>query len=287
VAEAHQPYKDLRDMALHATDVSTVAGPVAGVVVDIPRRGGSASIASFGDGTTSLYTGAGGGVIGAGRYRPVAEASRHLLSTVASQAASFAAKDSGEWPPAGSVRFHLVSSEGNRYLDVPEACFWGREKHDLMPLIEAAQRVITGIRLVQDAQSASLPGDATHLMAAAHQGDARSVQKLLDYGARLEAHDDAGYTAIMYAANAGRDDVVRVLLERGADPNAKDRQSSTPLMFAAQGGHTQMIRRLLDSGADPSVRATHGLTALGFAQQNGHGEAARILAEAGNLDTPP
>jgi hypothetical protein len=259
VADAHQPYKDVRDMALHATDVSTIAGPVAGVVVDIPGRGGSASIASFGDGTTSLYTGAGGGVIGAGRYRPVAEASRHLLSTVASHAASFAAKDSGERPPAGSVRFHLVSSEGNRYLDVPEACFWGREKHDLMPLIEAAQGV----------------------MAVAHQGDARSVQRLLDYGARLEAQDHDGYTAIMYAASGGRDDVVRVLLERGADPNAKDRQSSTPLMFAAQGGHTQMIRRLLDSGADPSVRGTHGLTALGFAQQNGHGEAARILAETG------
>jgi hypothetical protein len=280
VADVKQPYKDLRDLALHAADVSALGKPIAAVVVDVPGEGGFASIASFGDGTTSLYTSIGGGVIGSGSYRPVAEASRHLVSSAASHAAAFADIDSGDWPPVGSVRFHLVSSEGNRCVDVPEACFWGREKHELMPLIEAAQGVMTGIRLVQDAQSASLPGGATQLMAAAHQGDVRSVQGLLDYGARLEAQDDDGYTALMYAANAGRDDVMRVLLERGADPNAKDHQSSTPLMFAAQGGHARMVRRLLQSGADPSVQGTHGLTALGFAQQNGHDETVSILIEA-------
>jgi Ankyrin repeats (many copies) len=279
VAEAERPYSDLRDMALHATDVSR--GPIAGVVVDIPAQGGFASIASLGDGTTSLYTSTGGGTIGAGSYRPVAEATEHLLRIAASHAASFVAADDGGWPPTGSVRFHLVASQGNRYLDVSEACFWGRETHELlMPLIEAAQGVMTCIRRVQDAQSASLPGGATRLMAAAHQGDLRAVEGLLEYGARLEAQDGDGYTALMYAANRGHDDVVRVLLGRGADPNARDHQSSTPLMFAAQRGDAQMVRRLLDSGADVKVRGTHGLTALGFAQQNGHDEVTRILLQA-------
>lgn len=281
MADAQQVYNDLRNMALHATDAILVEGPIAGVVVDIRAEGGFASISSLSDGTTSLYTSTGGGTIGAGSYGPVAQATKDLLSTAASTAASFANVDTGDWPPAGSVRFHLVSSHGNRYVDVPEASFWGRKKHDLMPMIQAAQGVLTGIRLVQEAQSASLPGGATPLMAAAHQGDVRSVQGLLQYGARLEAQDDDGYTALMYAANAGRDDVVRVLLERGADINAKDRQLSTPLMFAAQGGHAKIIRRLIESGADPNVRGTHGLTALGFAQQNGHDETARIIAESG------
>lgn len=281
MADAQQVYNDLRNMALHATDVRSNGGPIAGVVVDIPREGAFVSISSLGDGTTSLYTSTGGGTIGVGNYGPVAQATRNLLSTAASHAVAFADVDTGDWPPAGSVRFHLVSSHGNRYVDVPEASFWGRKSHDLMPMIEAAQGVLSGIRLVQEAQSASLPGGATRLMAAAHQGDVRSVEGLLDYGARLEAQDEDGYTALMYAANAGRDDVVRVLLERGADVNARDRQSSTPLMFAAQRGDAPMIRRLIESAADPNVRGTHGLTALGFAQQNGHQEAAKIIAELG------
>ena len=281
MADAQQVYNDLRNMALHATDVSTIGGPIAGVVVDIPAEGGFASLSTLGDGTTSLYTSTGGGTIGAGSYGPVAQATSDLLSTVASHAASFANVDTGDWPPAGSVRFHLVSSHGNQYVDVPEASFWGRKKHDLMPMIQAAQGVLTGIRLFQEAQSAPLPGGATRLMAAAHQGHVRSVEGLLQYGARLEAQDDDGYTALMYAANAGHDHVVRVLLERGADVNARDRQSSTPLMFAAQGGNAQMIRRLIESGADPNVRGTHGLTALGFAQQNGHNDAAQIIIESG------
>ena len=281
MADAQQVYNGLRDMALHATDVRTNGEPIAGVVVDIPREGAFVSISSLSDGTTSLYTSTGGGMIGAGSYSPVAQATKNLLSTAASLAVSFGDVDNGDWPPAGSVRFHLVSSHGNRYVDVPEDSFWSRKKHDLMPMIQAAQAVLTGIRLVQEAQSRSLPGGATPLMAAAHQGDVRSVEGLLDYGAGLEAQDEDGYTALMYAANVGRDDVVRVLLQRGADVNAKDRQSSTPLMFAAQGGDVHMVRRLIESGADPNVRGTHGLTALGFARQNGHDEAARIIIESG------
>jgi len=282
VADAQdQPYEDLRDLALHSPDISATAGPIAGVVVDVPAEGGYASIASFADGTTSLYTSTGGGTIGNGGYRPVAEATGRLLSAAASQVASFIEPDSGDWPPAGSVRFHLISAQGNRYVDVPEACFWGRESHELMPLIKAAQEVMTAIRRVQESKSASLPGDATTLMASAYKGDIRAIEGLLEYGARLEAKDEDGYTALMYAAKAGRDDAVRLLLERGADPNARDRQSSTPLMFAAQSGCTEIVRDLLHSGADPNLRGTHWLTPLGFAQKNGHKKLAKILRKAG------
>jgi hypothetical protein len=192
MADAQQVYDDLRNLALHATGVRTSGGAIAGVVVDIRAEGGFASIASFGDGTTSRYTSTGGGTIGAGSYGPVAQATRNLLSAAASNAASFVHVDTGDWPPSRSVRFHLVSSHGNRFVDVPEASFWGRKKHNLMPLIQAAQAVVTGIRQVQEAQSASLPGRATPLMAAAHQGDAGAVEGLLQYGARLEVGTTTG-----------------------------------------------------------------------------------------------
>ena len=281
VATDDNPYEGLRDLALHTSDIRGMRGPIAAVVIDIPSEDGFLTFAAFADDTTSFYTSAGGGTLGAGAFRPVAEATRNLLRSAASHVELFTEADTGAWPLAGTVRFHLVSSNGNRFLDLPVSEFFGREDHGFRPLVEAAQGVVTGIRLVQDAQSASLPRGATRLMASAQRGDLHPIEALLDYGARLEAQDDEGYTALMYAANAGQDEAVRALLARGADANAKDRQSSTPLMFAAQGGYTQMVRMLLDAGADPNVRGTHGLTALGFAQQNGHEETARVLLEAG------
>jgi hypothetical protein len=280
VAEDRSAYEGLRDLALDAGQVRGVRGRIAAIVIDIPAEGGYATIAGFADDTTSLYGSTGGGTIGAGNFRPVAEATRQLLHTAAAHIDAFTETDSGAWPPTGSVRFHLVAAEGNKFLDVPESSFWGRETREVMPIIEAAQVVVAGIRMVQDAQSA-LPNGVTRLMAAAQQGDIASIEHLIDYGARLEAQDAEGYTALMYAANAGSNEAVRQLVERGADSNAKDRQSSTPLMFAAQRGHAQMVQTLLDYGADPNIRGTHGLTALGFAQQNGHSETAKILSDAG------
>jgi hypothetical protein len=279
VAEDPSPYKGLRDMAFQAAQIRGISGVVAAIVIDIPADGGYATIAGFADDTTSLYTSTGGGTLGAGNFLPVAKATRQLLNAAAAQMDTFAETDSGGWPPPGNVRFHVVTAEGNRYLDIPETSYWGREIDETMPLTEAAQGVVTAIRMVQDAQS-TLPNGATRLMAAAQQGDIASIEHLIDYGARLEAQDAKGYTPLMYAANGGRDAAVRLLLEHGADSNAKDRQSSTPLMFAAQGGHAQMAQALLDSGADPNIQGTHGLTALGFAQQNGHSETAQILLDA-------
>jgi hypothetical protein len=280
VADEPSPYEGLRHMALQAGEIRGIRGALAAIVIDIPSDGGYATIAGFADDTTSLYTSTGGGTIGAGNFRPVAKATRQLLNVAAAHMDAFVETDVGDWPTPGSVRFHLVTAKSNRFLDIPESSFWGRETHEVMPIIEAAQAVVTAIRMVQDAQSA-LPNGATRLMAAAQQGDIASIGHLIDYGARLEAQDAEGYTALMYAANAGRDEAVRLLLEHGADSNAKDRQSSTPLMFAAQGGHAQMVLALLESGADPNIRGTHGLTALGFAQQNGHSDAIHILLKAG------
>ncbi len=268
-------------MALRASDLRGLRGPVAAVVVDIPAQDGYLTIATFADDTTSLYTSHGGATVGAGNYRPVAEATRNLLQTAASHVQHFAEPDPGGWPSAGTVRFHLVLPDGNRYLDLPERVFWGQEDHQLKPFVDAAQGVVSGIRLVQDAQSSPHPGNVPRLMGSAQQGDVDEVQKLLDYGARVDAQDDAGYTALMYAASAGSADVVRVLLEHGADPDARDKQSSTPLMFAAQGGHVEIVRALIQVGTNLHVRGAHGLTALGFAQQNGHAEAVAVLLQAG------
>jgi len=137
------------------------------------------------------------------------------------------------------------------------------------------------IRLLAEAHpSASFPGGAATLMAAARAGDVEVLRDLVRRGAELEAQDEDGYTALMYAANAGEHEAADELVVAGADVDARDNGGSTPLMFAAQGGHAEIVQRLLDGGADPMPRGEHGLTARGFAEQNGHREVARLLGEA-------
>lgn len=270
-------------MALRASDLRGIAAPIGAIVIDIPAQEGHLTLAAFADDTTSLYVSTGGATIGAGNLPPVAEATRRLLLVAAAQSEDFAEADVGAWPESGTVRMHLVSGAGNRFVDLPESEFWGREQGVLSPLVEAAQEVVRAIRLVQEAQS-SQAGGVTRLMAAAQHDDVPTLAELVAHGARLDAQDEKGNTALMYAANAGHLEAVRILLAEGADPNATDGRSNTALMFAAQGGSTEMVRALLGAGADPTLRGDHGLTALGFAQQNGHSESVELLAEAGASD---
>ena len=146
-------FEDLRSNALAAVQVGVSPHDartyVAGVVVDIPAEGGFATVVALADNTTSMYTSVGGGIIGAGEHRFVAEATRRLLTEVESRLAMFRTKDDGGLPPPGSVRFHVLTPAGNWYSDVPESCFWDQAPHDLSAVIGATQHVVAAIRQAQ------------------------------------------------------------------------------------------------------------------------------------------
>ena len=148
--DAANPYDGLRAMALNSVS-SGLALPssdhpdVSGVVVDVPAQGGFATFVALTDNTTSLYTSTGGGTIGAGEHRPVAEANHRLLTVVEAHLGSFTRKDDGLFPATGSVRLHVLTPSGNRDHDVSEDSFWGRAPSPLMPVIAAVQELITAI----------------------------------------------------------------------------------------------------------------------------------------------
>jgi L-alanine-DL-glutamate epimerase-like enolase superfamily enzyme len=125
--------------------VSAESPDVSGVVVDVPRSGGFASIVALADGTTSMYTSTGGGVIGAGTHAHVAEATRRLLAEVQRHLELFGAPDDRALPAPSLVRLHVVTPTGGRHADVPEGAFWGRLKHPLIPVIARVQDVISAI----------------------------------------------------------------------------------------------------------------------------------------------
>ncbi len=100
---------------------------------------------------------------------------------------------------------------------------------------------------------------------------------LLEYGADVNALDQAGDTALMKAASAGRVETMQVLSEHGADFRATNSDGLTPLMLAAQMRRLEAARLLLYWGADADARTPQGRTTLMTAAEGGRVEIAQML----------
>lgn len=99
----------------------------------------------------------------------------------------------------------------------------------------------------------------TPLMAAASQGDDELVRTLVQYGAKLEAEDLDGDTALYYAASKRRVSTVELLLRLGSSPDPRSGASGqTPLTIAASLFQTEIVLALLRAGADPASMYRQG-----------------------------
>ena len=94
----------------------------------------------------------------------------------------------------------------------------------------------------------------TALMVAVAKNNADCVKALLVVGADVNAEDKGGETALMKAALNGNAEIVKVLLEAGADVNAKDKDGFTPLVCAAKKGYTEIVKALVAAGVDVNMK---------------------------------
>lgn len=81
------------------------------------------------------------------------------------------------------------------------------------------------------------------------------------------AHSDQG-KAVALAA---------IVLEAGAKPNAQQQRGFTALHEAALKGNSALIELLLRHGADPGLANEEGTYPADLARSNGHSEAVRLL----------
>ena len=91
------------------------------------------------------------------------------------------------------------------------------------------------------------------------------AQKLIEYGADIDARDVNGRTPLYWASSGHHfkdDSVVQLLLERGADVNARAKNDSTPLHRASKHGALEVVRLLLGHGADVEAVSVDGETSL-------------------------
>jgi ankyrin repeat protein len=122
------------------------------------------------------------------------------------------------------------------------------------------------------------------LHAAAYSENVKMVEKLIEYGADINAEDSLGRTPLYFASehdNHGNCPVIRLLLELGANVNARAKDASTPLHVASRCGTLEVVRLMLEYGADPNVQDEDKSTPLHLASRCGHVNIARLLLERG------
>jgi ankyrin repeat protein len=145
------------------------------------------------------------------------------------------------------------------------------------------------IRLLIEAGSDLTARDTlggTALSWAATRGSHRTVQELVDNGARADIVGTmTGFTPLIWCAGfEGDPKSVAILLEAGADLESEDLiQGATPLIHASRQGNATMVTTLIEAGAQLEHADRMGLTPLLACAQNGGGtvDKLKVLIDAG------
>jgi hypothetical protein len=149
-------YADLRRQLfdLDATELgfspSLESPRVFVAVMDVGFPQGVATLVSMVDGTTSIYTSGGGGIIGTGEQEDVAAATRvYVTSTDQAIEHLHLTRDTG-LPADGEVILRALTYDG-AFAGVASVEDLQTGLHPLSRAYAAAQLVITAVRLVDDA----------------------------------------------------------------------------------------------------------------------------------------
>lgn len=154
-------------------------------------------------------------------------------------------------------------------LDIFEAASLGREDC-LQPHLKDASTV----------NSYSADG-FTALHFACYFGQPAMVRILLGKGAKAGAGalNPTHVMPLHSAASARNLEAARLLLEYGAPVNARQQAGWVPIHAAAQNGDRAMVGLLLQHGADPGLANDDGKTAAMVARDKGHEQIAALLDE--------
>ncbi|KAJ5807643.1 hypothetical protein N7447_011099 [Penicillium robsamsonii] len=132
-----------------------------------------------------------------------------------------------------------------------------------------------------EAISKAIASGGTALMQAARRGHRSVVEQLLEHGARVDAKDRLGRSALSWAAESGHTEAVKLLLMKHADVQVElsGYQKQGVLIQAAAGGHTSVVKLLLDHGYDAQARDHENKTALMHAVGEAHTATVELLLD--------
>src|ERR1017187_220838 len=314
MAQPADIYLGLRQQALSSSGISLgfpmppPDAPAWGLLMETGYPNGTATLLSMADGSASLYTSSGGGIIGGHAHETVRGAAKTFVQLAGSLHNIMSrAVDEFPLPKKGKTIFYIFTDTGILTAEAVEDDL-GNGRHPLSPLFHAGHAVITELRLISE--------PSQRLVAAVLKNTASEVQKLLSDGLNANSVDAAGIPVLAIATSRKQLEIVRLLLEAGANPNisvtdqnadlksapvinlaaangelvflqllikakanieAKDATGLTPLMCAAYTGNTATLDTLLKAGCVIEARDNSGYTALIFASNAGHVSCVKVL----------
>jgi hypothetical protein len=131
---------------LHPTDTLR---HVWGAMLETGYDSGVATVVSLKDGTTSLYSSAGFGIIGGGAHADVILATARFLAGVEASLDQLPSEPTPALPGEGQTIIRALTFDGRRAISAPEGDF-GNGAHPLSPLFYAGQAVITELQLISE-----------------------------------------------------------------------------------------------------------------------------------------
>jgi len=123
------------------------AGSVWGAMMETAYPNGVATLVCLADGTTSLYTSTGGGMIGAGGHPSVVAANHAFREAISSHVGQLAPEPVADLPRPGNVILRALTHDGHLAATALEDDL-GYGRHPLSPVFHAAHEVITELRQI-------------------------------------------------------------------------------------------------------------------------------------------
>jgi hypothetical protein len=111
-----------------------------------------ASLLASAEGTSSLYFGTGGGIIGAGKHPQVRSANRRFLAALDAALDAMPAVEEFPLPAPGHIRFAVLTYDGKRGADVGEAALKDGA-HPLSKSFMAGHELIAYLRAASEAMA--------------------------------------------------------------------------------------------------------------------------------------
>ncbi|KAJ9263074.1 hypothetical protein DTO195F2_3052 [Paecilomyces variotii] len=125
-------------------------------------------------------------------------------------------------------------------------------------------------------------GGHTALMQEIAEGDEKSVLRLLQHGADVNAASPSNLTPLVFAAFAGHTQIVNMLLEYGAHIEAREHKANFAALNAAtDNNNLAVVKLLVEKGAYIDPASLDGMTPLLLAVSKGNIEIAKFLIEHG------
>ncbi|HVB89695.1 MAG TPA: ankyrin repeat domain-containing protein, partial [Beijerinckiaceae bacterium] len=105
------------------------------------------------------------------------------------------------------------------------------------------------------------------------------VDDLLHHGAKVDAADSNGSTALHHASKGDNAAAAERLLRAGASVNALNDANETPLLMACAFGNFELAKLFLDWRADPNIANVEGLTPLIAASAENNPNLVELLLQ--------